>query len=119
MRAWLNEAEPSINALFIAGDNIVTAATPPEIANACHAAAGVIARAQHDLTSPDVALNSVLRQAITDYQAGIRDCISATRRGDTVDTGYVNQAITDLQNAVEVLEGDLSRDARQPEKLTV
>lgn len=124
VHAWLNDAEPSINALFIAADNIVATATQADIAGtaaACQSAAGAAANLQHHLPSPDPALTTALQQAIDSYQVGIRHCISGTQNRDAVigeATVYINQGSTDLQEAVDILNGDLSSDARDTPVLT-
>jgi hypothetical protein len=119
LRAWLTKAEPSINALVIARDNIAAAAAQDDIAAtgaACQTAAGVVANSQQQMPSPDPALNSALQQAINSYQVGIRYCISGTQNQDAKDieqaATYINQGNTDLQAAVDILERDLSPGPR-------
>jgi hypothetical protein len=73
LRAWLDEAEPSIDSLSIAGENVVAAASRADIAGtraACQTARDALANAQQHLPSPDSALNTALQQAFDDYQAG-------------------------------------------------
>jgi len=126
MRAWLNIAEPSLIALVNARDNIVAAAAQGDVAGtgaACRAAADPVANTQQHLPSPDAALNAALQQALTSYRAGIRYCISGTQNQDGEDIGQatadIGQGNTDLQAAVDILEGDLSSDAPDPGVLTV
>ncbi len=123
--AWLNDAEPSINALVIARDNIVFGAVQGDIAGtraACQTAAGALATLQKHLPSPNLGLTNVLQQAINNYHVGIRHCISGTQNQDAVEIGeatvYIKQGYTDLQKAVHILEDDLSDDARDPDVLT-
>jgi hypothetical protein len=126
MRAWFNEAKPSIDALVVAGDEIVAAATQGDMAAtgaACRTAAGAVANLQEHLPSPDPALNTALQQAITNYQVGIRYCISGTHNQDAVKIGeakvYIDQGNTDLRTAVDIIESDLSSEARGTSVLTV
>jgi hypothetical protein len=126
MRAWLNIAGPSLNALVNAQDDIVAAAAQGDVAGtgaACQAAAGAVANTQQHLPSPDAALNTALQHALTNYRVGIRYCISGTQNQDAEDIGqataHISQGNTDLQAAVDIVEGDLSSDAREPGVLTV
>jgi hypothetical protein len=118
LRAWLDEAEPSINALVIAGDNVVAAATQGDIAGtgaACQTAAGALASAQQHMPSPDPVLNTALQQAFNDYQAGIRYCISGTQNQDAIDigegAGFIDQGKIGLQKAFDIIKVDLSSDS--------
>jgi hypothetical protein len=126
LRAWLTEAEPSIDALFIARDEIVAAAALADFAAtgaACQSAAGAVANTEQHLPSPDPALNIELRQALTKYQVGIRHCISGTQNRNAIEIGeatvYINQGTTDLRTAVDMIESDLSSDASGRRVLTV
>jgi hypothetical protein len=81
LQAWFTDAKPSITTMFIAADNFVTAARYGDIAGAgaaCRTAADAVAELQHHTQSPELALNTKLRQAITNYQAGIRHCSQAS-----------------------------------------
>jgi hypothetical protein len=125
MRAWLNKAGPSIDALVAAGDGIVAAAPQSDIAAtgaACQTAADAVANLQQRLPSPDPVLNIALQQAITDYQVGIRYCISGTQNQDAVKIGEatvrIDQGNTDMQIAVDIIESVLSPDAPGPRVLT-
>ncbi len=125
MREWLTKAEPSIDALFMAGSDAVALAAQGDIAAtgaACHTAAGAAADLQQVLPSPDPALNTALQQALTDYQRGIRLCISGTQQQNAITIGeatvYTDRGNTDLQSAVDITECDLSSDARGPRVLT-
>jgi hypothetical protein len=118
LRAWRDEAEPSINALIIAGDNAVASAAQGDIAGtdaACQTAAGAVASAEQHLPSPDPALNTALQQAFNDYQARIRYCISGTQNQNAIDigkgAGFIDQGKIDLQKALDILEADLSSDS--------
>jgi hypothetical protein len=126
MRAWFNEAKPSIDALVVARDEIVAAVTQGDMAAtgaACRTAAGAVANLQQHLPSPDPVLNTALQQAITNYQLGIRYCIWGTQNQDAVKIGkatvYIDQGNTDLQIAVDIIESDLSSEARGTRVLTV
>ena len=117
LRAWLDDAEPSINAV-IAGDNVVGTATRGDIAGtatACQTAAGALASARQHLPSPDPALNTALQQAFSDYQAGIRYCIPGTQKQDAVEigkaAGFIDQGKVVLQRAFDIIEADLSADS--------
>ena len=119
LRAWSTDAKPSIRAMFIAADNFVTAARYGDIAaagGACHTAANALATLQQHMPSPDPALNTSLQQAITHYQAGVRDCVAGKQDRDPVETGKamvsINHGSTDLQAAVGILEEDLASEAR-------
>ena len=119
VRAWFTDAKPSIIAMFVAADNFVTAARYSDIAEAgaaCQTAAGAVANLQHHTPSPDPALNTKLQQAITHYQAGVRDCVAGKQDRDPVETGKAmvsfNQGSTDLQAAVGIIEDDLASEAR-------
>ena len=125
MRAWLNKAGPSIDALVAAGDEIVAAASQGDIVAtgaACHTAADAVANLQQRLPSPDPALNIALQQAITNYQVGIRHCLSGAQHRNAVDIGEatvsIDQGNTDLQIAVDIIESVLSSDTRGPRVLT-
>jgi hypothetical protein len=118
LRGWLDEAEPSINALVVAVDNFVATADRPDIAGtgtACRTAAGALASAQQYLPSPDPALNITLQQAFNDYQAGIRCCTLGTKFHAATDIGhaadFIDQGKIVLQNAFDILEADLSADS--------
>ena len=117
LRAWLDDAEPSIDALVVAGDNVVAIATRGDIAatsTACQTAAGALASARQHLPSPDPALNTALQQAFS-TRAGIRCCVPGTQNQDTIDIGqapgFIDQGKTVLQNAFDILEADLSADS--------
>lgn len=74
LRAWLAEAEPSINALVTVRDNIAAAAARKDVTGtgvACRTAGGAVANSQQHMPSPDPALNAALQQAIIGYQAGL------------------------------------------------
>jgi hypothetical protein len=115
LRAWLEEANPSINALATAGDNVVSIGPHGGIAAtgaACEKLAGALAYAQQHLPSPDPALTTALQRAFSDYEAGIRHCVSGTQRQDAVDigqgAGFISQGNLELQKAFDVVEVDLS-----------
>ncbi len=118
LRGWLADADPSINALVSAGDNVVARASQGDIAGtaaACRTAAGAAASAQQHLPSPDAALNPALQQAFNEYQTGIRYCTSQTQKQDAIDigqaAGFIKQGKMHLQNATDILEEDLSSDS--------
>jgi hypothetical protein len=118
LRAWLDDAEASIDALVVAGDNVVATATRGDTAGtgtACQTAAGALASARQHLPSPDPALNTALQQAFSDYRAGIRCCFPGTQNQDAVDVGQapglIDQGKIVLQNAFDILEADLSADS--------
>jgi hypothetical protein len=119
LRAWFTDAKPSITAMFIAADNFVTAARYGDVAGAgaaCQTAADALAKLQHHTPSPDPALNTKLQQAITNYQAGIRHCVTGRQDRDPAETGKamvsLSQGSTDLQAAVGIIEEDLASEAR-------
>jgi hypothetical protein len=72
---------------------------------------------QH-LPSPDPTLNTALQQAVNDYQAGVRHCISGTQKQDAADilrgAGLVSQGKADLLKAYDILEAELSPDSGDP-----
>jgi hypothetical protein len=118
LRAWLDDAGPSIDALVVAGDNVVATATRGPIAGtstACQTAAGALASARQHLPSPDPALNTALQQAFSNYRAGIRCCVPGTQNQDAIDIGqapgFIDRGKTLLQNAFDILEADLSGDS--------
>jgi len=118
LRAWLDEAEPSIDSLSIAGDNVVAPASRGDIAGtraACQTARDALANAQQHLPSPDSALNTALQQAFDDYRAGIGYCISGTQNQDPIDigkgAGFISQGKIELQKAFDIIEEDLSSDS--------
>ena len=105
--------------MFIAADNFVTAARYSDIAGAgaaCQIAADALAKSQKHTPSPEPALNTKLQQAITHYQAGVRDCVAGKQDRDPVETGKatvsINQGSTDLQAAVGIIEEDLAAEGR-------
>ncbi len=119
LRVWFTDAKPSIRAMFIAGGNFVTAARYGDIAGAgaaCHTTTDALATLQQHMPSPDPALNTKMRQAITHYQAGVRDCGAGQQDRDPVETATAMVSIehgnTDLQAAVGILEEDLASEAR-------
>ena len=119
LRAWFTDAKPSITAMFIAADNFVTAARYSDIAGAgaaCQTPADALAKLQQHTPSPDPALNTKLQQAITHYQAGVRDCVAGKQDRDPVETGKamvsISQGSTDLQAAVGIIEEDLASEER-------
>jgi uncharacterized iron-regulated membrane protein len=114
LRAWRDEAESSINALVIAGDNVVASATQGDIAGtgaACQTTADAVTSARQHLPSPDPALNTALQQAFNDYEVGIRHCVSGTQKQDAIDigqgAGFISQGKVDLQKAYAIIEADL------------
>jgi hypothetical protein len=115
IRAWLDDAEPSIDALVVAGDNVVAIATRGDIAGtgtACQTAGDALASAQQHLPSPDLTLNAVLQQAFELYQAGIHHCISGTQNQDAIGigqgTGFIDQGKILLQKAFDIVRADLA-----------
>ena len=126
LRAWLTDAEPSINALLIAGDSVVAAGAQGDIARtgaACQTTAGAVTNVQQHLPSPDPALNTAFLQAITEYQVGIRYCISGTQNQDAIEigqaAGFIEKANTDLQTAVDTAQRELSSDQENSPVVTV
>jgi hypothetical protein len=125
LRAWFNDVEPSIDALLVARDKIMAPAAQGDFAAtgaACQSAGGAISNIQQHLPSPDPTVNTILQQALSHYQVGIRHCIAGAEDRDAVDIGeatvFVNQGHTDLQKAVDIIASDLSSDARDPRLLT-
>lgn len=119
IQAWFTEAKPSIIALFGAADNLVTAARYGNVAaagSACPALATAVGQVQHHVPSPDPTLNTMLRQAITDYRAGIGHCVAGAQNRDPVELGEARVATSrgsaELQAAVGIIEDDLSSEAR-------
>ena len=105
--------------MFIAADNFVTAARYGHIAGAgaaCQTAADALAKLQRHTPSPDPDLNTKLQQAITHYQAGVRDCVAGEQDENFRETGKamvsIDQGSADLQAAVGILEEDLASEAR-------
>ena len=118
LRAWLDDARPSIHAVVIAGDNVVATAAGADIggaSTACQMTAAALASAQQHLPSPDQALNIALQQAFNDYQEGIRWCIRGTQNQDAIDigqaAGFIEQGKFALQKAFDIVEADLSADS--------
>jgi hypothetical protein len=118
VRAWLDDARPSIHAVVVAGDNLVATAARADIggaSTACQMTAAALAGAQQHLPSPDPALNTALQQAFNDYQEGIRWCIRGTQNQDAIDIGqaggFIEQGKFALQKAFEIVEADLSADS--------
>ena len=125
VRAWVTDAQPSISALFRATDEVAAAVSFGDIAAtgaACQSADAAVANVQKHLPSPDPAVNSVLQQAITNYQVGIRRCTLAVRNNDTVDLGeatvYLHRGCVDLQRAVTTLQDDVGSETRDDRVLT-
>lgn len=119
LQTWFSDAKTSIRAMFIAADNFVTAARYGDIGGtgaACRTAADALAKLAQHTPSPDPALNIKLHQAITHYQAGVRDCVAGQQNRDPIRTGKamvsVNEGSTDLQAAVGILQEDLAAEAR-------
>jgi uncharacterized iron-regulated membrane protein len=118
LRAWLDDARPSIHGVIIAGDTVVAAAARADIGGAntaCQTTAAALASAQQHLPSPDPAVNIALQQAFDDYQEGIRWCIRGTQGQDAIDigqaVGFIEQGKFALQRAFEIVEADLSADS--------
>jgi hypothetical protein len=117
LREWLSDAEPSINALTTARDNIAVAATQKDLAAtgaACQTAGAAVVNSQQHLPSPEPALNTALHQAIGKYQAGLGYCLSGSRSQDAAQlaqaAAYFNDGDTDLQAAMNFLDRNLSAD---------
>ncbi|HUB55645.1 MAG TPA: hypothetical protein VMB04_10835 [Mycobacterium sp.] len=118
IRAWLDDARPSIHAVVIAGDNVVATAARADIGDAstaCQMTAAALASAQQHLPSPDPVLNIALQQAFNDYQDGISWCIRGTQNQDAVDigqaAGFIEQGEFALQRAFDIVEADLLADS--------
>ncbi len=114
LRAWLSDAEPSINALTTARDNIAVAATQKDLAAtgaACQTAGAAVANSQQHLPSPEPALNTALHRAIGKYQAGLGYCLSGSRSQDAAQlaqaAAYFNEGDTDMQAAMKFLDRNL------------
>lgn len=127
LRSWLAQAEPSINALITARDEIVSSAANDDIVGtgaACQTAQGAVASLQHHLPSPDQALNTTLQQAISSYRVGLPYCIVGVQNRDANNieraATYLRHANADLQAAVDILERDLpDSEPRDPQVMTV
>jgi hypothetical protein len=127
LRAWLAQAEPSIDALVGARDDIAAAAADndmPGTGAACRTADDAIASLQQHMPTPDPELNNPLQQAISSFQVGLRYCISGAQNQQTNEieqaATYIDRGNADLQTAVDILERDLSGSApRDPGVLTV
>jgi hypothetical protein len=114
LRAWLTQAEPSINALVAARHEIASAAANHDIMGmgaACQTAGGAVANLQHHLPSPDPVLNASLQQAISAYRIGVRYCTSGVQNNDANDieraANYFDQGNADLEAAVDIPDRDL------------
>ncbi len=121
LRAWREEAEPSMDVLLVAAAAVVGSATQGDIAGtgaACQTTADATTSVLRHLPSPDPTLNTALQHAVDDYQAGVRHCISGTKKEDAVDilrgAGLVSQGKVDLLKAYDILEADLSPDSGDP-----
>jgi hypothetical protein len=126
LQAWLNDAKPSIVALFGAADDLVTAARYGEVAatgGACQLVAGAVGDVQRHVPSPDQTLNAKLQQAITSYQEGIRHCVPGAQNRDPVEISEARASTSrgsaELQAAVGIIEDDLCSDARDNRVWTV
>ncbi len=118
LRAWLSDAEPSINALTTARDNIAVAATRNDLTAtgvACQTAGEAVANSQQHLPSPEPALNAALHRAIGKYQAALGYCLSGFRSQDAAQlaqaAAYFNDGDTDLQAAMNFLDRNLPTQA--------
>ncbi len=118
LRAWLSDAESSINALTTARDNIAVAAIRNDLAAtgvACQTAGAAVVNSQQHLPSPEPALNTALHQAIGKYQTGLGYCLSGARSQDAAllakAAAYFNDGDTDLQAAMNFLDRNLSAPA--------
>jgi hypothetical protein len=116
LQAWLNDAKPSIVALFGAADDLVTAARYGDVAatgGACHIVAGAVGDLQRHVPSPDQTLNAKLQQAITGYQEGIRHCVPGAQNRDPVEISEArvstSRGSAELQAAVGIIEDDHAR----------
>lgn len=127
LRAWLTQAQPSINALMAARYEVAAAAASDDIiatGAACRNADIAVAGAQQYLPSPDLELNTALAHAIDSYRLGVRFCIAGVERHDANNisraAGYISEGNAELQQAVDILQRDLP-DARpsDPGVLTV
>jgi hypothetical protein len=126
LQAWLNDAKPSIVALFGAADDLVTAARYGDVAatgGACQLVAGAVGDVQRHVPSPDQTLNAKLQQAITSYQEGIRHCVPGAQNRDPVEISEARASTSrgsaELQAAVGIIEDDLCSDARDNRVWTV
>jgi hypothetical protein len=118
LRAWRDQAKPAIDVLLVAGDAAVTIAEQGDMAGvrtACQATADALTNARQLPPSPDPALNTALQQGFTDYQTGIRHCISGTQKQDAIGigqgAGFISQGKSDVLKAYDILEADLSPDS--------
>ncbi|MDD4868685.1 MAG: hypothetical protein PHQ28_16720 [Mycobacterium sp.] len=118
LRAWLTQAQPSIDALMAARHEVAAAAAGDDIiatGAACRKADTAVAGAQQYLPSPDLELNTALAHAIGSYRVGVRFCIAGVERRDANDisraAGYISAGNAELQHAVDILQRDLP-DAR-------
>ncbi|OBH12342.1 hypothetical protein A9X04_17345 [Mycobacterium sp. E3247] len=127
LRAWLTQAQPSIDALVAARHEIATAAANDDLAGTeatCRSADGAVTSLQRYLPSPDPALSTVLQQATNSYHVGLRYCISGVQRYDGNDimqaVAYINQGTADLQRATDTLQHDLAYvEPHDPNVMTV
>jgi hypothetical protein len=126
LRAWLSDAEPSIDALLVAGGGAVDAGAHGDIARtsaACQTTAGAVTNVQVHLPSPEPALNAAFLQAITEYQVGVRYCIAGTRQRNAIEigqaAGFIEKGETDLQTALDAIIHELCDDPGNPPEVTV
>ena len=114
LRVWFTRAEPSINALLDARDEISAAAARHDVAGtgaACQSADAAVANLRQYLPSPHSALTTALQSAVDSYHDGMRYCISGVQNqdGDAIAQAatYFRQANGDLQVAAGILESEL------------
>ncbi|OBH05935.1 hypothetical protein [Mycobacterium sp. E1747] len=127
LRAWLAEAQPSIEALVAARHEIASAAADDDLARTgatCQNADGAVTSLERYLPSPDPALNTVLQQATNSYHVGLRYCISGVQKYDGNDimqaVTYINQGTADLQRATDTLQHDPANlEPHDPNVMTV
>lgn len=85
MPQWLDESEPSINALVAARQDIAAAAAKGDLAAtgaACRSASTAAAHLHRQMPSPTPALTTTLQRALSSYDLGLPDCISAAQAND-------------------------------------
>jgi hypothetical protein len=114
MRAWLDQARPSLDGLVTARNDIAAAAFRrdiPATGTACRTATDAVSNLRVHMPSPEAAVNQTLQQAISSYTAGLPHCVSASRNvngeGMQRAAGFISQGDNAMHLALDILGGEV------------
>jgi hypothetical protein len=117
MPQWLADAEPSINALVAARQEIAAAAAKGDLAAtgaACRTASGAAAHLHRQMPSPTPMLTTTLQRALSSYDLGLPYCISATEANDGHGLQRAADYISEGDATMRVAIGFLGHDDAEP-----